>query len=274
MRLFITTILVFSFFSINAQDRQFARTYQSNTLQKGSVDLEVWSTYRTGREYFYKRIDSRIEFEVGLTDKLQTSIYLNTSHSAFGASLDTMGGIADTTIDGISTESEFSISSEWKLNLLNVNTSPIGLALYTEFTFAPNEFEIENKIILDTRNEKNTFALNLSNEYAIKFEVAKGKKTRSWEAEPEIDLAYMHFLKPNLGIGLEMVNINEIENNKWNFSALYAGPTLFYTASNYYIILNILPQLANLHKTDDAPNNLVLNAREKLEVRLLLGFNL
>ncbi len=274
MKIVITLSLCFISICLNAQDRQFVHTYQSNTLQRGAIDLEIWSTWRTGREYFYNRLDSRIEFEVGLSDKLQTALYLNSSHKAFGASIDTLGGIADTTIDGITSESEFSISSEWKLNLIDFNTSPFGLAVYTEFGFAPNEFEIENKIILDTRNEKNTFAINLVNEYATKFEVVKGKKIRSWEAEPEIDLAYMHFFKPNLGLGLEIRNNNEIENNKWNFSALFAGPTLFYTTSNYFLILNILPQWANLHKTDDAPNNRVLNAREKLEVRLLWGFNL
>src|SRR5204863_9653339 len=63
-----------------AQDRNFARTYQSITLPKGNKDIEVWNTFRSGRNNFYRRIDQRIEFEVGLTDKLQTAFYLNASH--------------------------------------------------------------------------------------------------------------------------------------------------------------------------------------------------
>src|SRR5690242_16308368 len=70
--------------SVFSQDRNFARTYQSITLAKGIKDLEVWNTLRTGRDDFYRRLDQRIEFEVGLTDKLQTALYLNASHiSAF-----------------------------------------------------------------------------------------------------------------------------------------------------------------------------------------------
>lgn len=256
-----------------AQDRQFVRTYQSNTLPKGAKDLEVWSTFRTGREYFYNRLDTRLEFETGITDKLQSALYFNASHSAFGASKDTLGGIADTSISGIFQESEFSVSSEWKLNLMNSATAPFGFALYAEFGFAPNQFEIENKLILDMRTDKNMFALNLVNEYEFGYDLVSGEKELVWEDEPEIDLAFMHLFKPTFGIGLEAVNSNEIEDGNWNFSALSAGPTLFCSGEKYFVILNILPQLTNLHKTDDAPNNLVLNAREKLQVRLLWGFS-
>ncbi len=256
-----------------AQDRQFVRTYQSNTLAKGSRDLEAWSTFRTGRQYYYNALDTRLEFEVGLTDKLQTALYFNTSNSAFGANKDTLGGIADTSISGIFTSSEVSISSEWKWNLMNASTDPFGFALYAEFGISANKFEIENKLIFDKRTDKNIFALNFVNEYAMVNDIKNGTTEMFTEDEPEIDLAYMHMLKPNIGLGLELRNSNEIEDGNWNFSALYGGPTFFYAADKYFIILNVLPQWTNLRKTEDAPNNLVLNAREKLEVRLLLGFS-
>ena len=260
--------------ALKAQDRQFARTYQSNTLPKGATDIEAWATWRTGREYFYNRLDTRIEFEIGLNDRLQTALYLNSSYRAFGASLDTLGRIADTSVSGIFHESEFSVSSEWKWNIINPATHNFGFALYAEFGFSPGEFEIENKLIFDKRTPKSIWALNLVNEYEIKFEVEKGKTEKEWEDKVEIDLAYMYMLKTNFGLGLEVVNTNEIEEGNWNYSALFGGPTLYYAGENYFLILNVLPQWANLHKTDDAPNNLVLNAQEKLEIRFLLGFTL
>ncbi|MBI4929578.1 MAG: hypothetical protein HY841_02360 [Bacteroidetes bacterium] len=271
---FTITVIIALFHIANAQDRQFARTYQSNTLPKGGIDIEAQGTFRTGREYYFNRLDTRLEFEVGMSDKLQSALYFNASHKAFGANLDTLGGIADTSISGVFSESEFSVSSEWKLNLMNSSADPIGFAVYAEFSIAPNEFEIENKLIFDKRTEKDFFAFNLVNEYEIKNNVVKGKKKTEWEDEPEIDLAYMHMFKPNFGLGLEMVNSNEIEDGKWNFSAMFGGPTLFYSGDEHFLILNVLPQWANLYKTDDAPNNLVLNAREKLEIRLLWGFGL
>ena len=256
-----------------AQDRQFVRTYQSTVLPKGAMDMEAWSTFRTGREYFFNRIDNRLEFEMGLCDKLQTAFYFNASHLAFGANIDTLGGIADTSVSGIFKESEFSISSEWKWKLLDPSANNFGLALYAEIGLAPSQIEIEKKIIIDKKTDKNIFALNLVNEYEIKYKVEKGETKTEWEDEPEIDLAYMRMFKTNLGLGIELRNSNEIEDGNWNFSAMFGGPTLFYAGEKYFVILNALPQLANLHKTDDAPNNLVLNAREKLEVRLLVGFH-
>ena len=270
----ILVIVTLSNLTAKAQDRQFARTYQSNTLPKGATDIEAWATWRTGREYYYNRLDTRLEFEVGLTDKLQTALYFNTSYSAFGASIDTLGRIPDTSVSGIFHDSEFSVSSEWKWNIVNPSTHPFGFALYAEFGFSPGEFEIENKLIFDKRTPKSIWALNLVNEYEIKFEVEAGETIKEWEDKVEIDLAYMFMLKTNFGLGMEVVNSNEIEEGNWNYSALFGGPTLYYAGDNYFLILNLLPQWANLHKTDDAPNNLVLNAQERMEIRFILGFSL
>ena len=86
-------------------------------------------------------------------------------------------------------------------------------------------------------------------------------------------MGYMHMIKSNFGIGLELKNHNEIVEEGWEHSAIFGGPTLFYSGNKHFIILNILPQWANIHKTDDAPNNLVLNEHEKLDIRLLIGFS-
>src|SRR4051812_19526924 len=115
-----------------AQDRQFVYTYQSLTLPKGTKDIEVWNTYRTGRQYLYNRLDQRIEFEVGVTDKLQTALYFNAEHKMYQSHLDTLGGIADTSFYGLFNESAFSFSSEWKLRLSDPVANRIGSALYAE----------------------------------------------------------------------------------------------------------------------------------------------
>ena len=228
---FVLTILLSSTITIvKAQDRQFVWSYQSNTLPKGAKDIEAWTTYRTGREYFYNRLDTRLEFETGLSNKLQTALYFNASHQSFGASIDTLGGIADTSVSGIFSESEFSISSEWKLNIMDASTAPFGFAVYAELGLATNELEIENKLIFDKRYEKNMWALNLINEMELEYEVEKGGEVeKEWEAEPQISLSYMHMFKTNFGLGVEIISSNEIEEGEWNFSALSAGPSLKHT---------------------------------------------
>ncbi|MBI3512290.1 MAG: hypothetical protein HY064_16640 [Bacteroidetes bacterium] len=268
---FAGTLSLFSI--LHAQDRQYVWTYQCTTLPKGAKDLEAWSTWSYGRNYFYQRLDTRLEMEVGLTDRIQSAFYFNASHAAFGANLDTLGGIANTNVDGIFHSSEFSFSNEWKWRLTDA-TAPIGFTLYAEYGLAPGKFELENKLIFDKKFPKDNFALNLVNETEIYYSSKKGKTIRSTEYEPELDLAYMHMLKPAWGLGLEMRNSNEIENGNWNFSAIMGGPTLFYAGSGHFIIIGFMPQWMNLHKTDDAPNNLVLNAREKYAVRMLFGFGL
>jgi hypothetical protein len=248
-----------------SQDRNFARTYQSITLPKGVKDLEVWNTYRSGRDDYYKRLDQRVEFEVGLTDKLQTALYLNASHISEYNSL----------ADAIESESEFSFSSEWKYRFSSPDANAVGFALYGEATFGPKETELEGKIILDKRTEKNLFAFNLVGELEMEAEVEEGKTEMEAEAvELEADFAYMHMLKNNFGLGIEIRQHNEIEESEWEHAALFGGPTLFFSGNKYFLILNVLPQLANLKKSDEAPGSLNLKEYEKVEVRLLLGFGL
>ncbi len=267
-------IIIFFCFSVSAQDRYFARTYQSITLPAGVKDLEVWNTWRSGRNYFYRVLDQRVEFEVGLTDKLQTALYLNASHIAAASYIDVNGRIADTTSSGIESESEFSFSSEWKWRLSSADANAVGLALYGEFTLSPKETELEEKIILDKRTEKNIVALNLVGEMEWQAEVDQGETMTGKESAFETDLAYMHMLKSHFGLGVEFRNHNVMADSEWEHSALFGGPTLFFSGNRYFLILNVLPQLANLKKTDAAPRSLDLSEYEKVEVRILLGFGL
>lgn len=271
----ITAILFYISLSSFAQDRHFAWTYESTTLPKGSVDIEPWFTLTSGRTHFYQSYASRLEFEFGLTDKLQTSMYFNSKHKAF-AGIDLAGNIT-----GIEKESDFSFSNEWKWNLLNPSTKPIGLGLYGEFTFSSTEIELEGKIILDKKWDKNIFSFNNVEEF--EFEKSFGVEDDGngfIETHPELkienDLAYMRMFKSNFGLGLEMRNHNIIDGGAWEFSTLNLGPTLYYvnkienTKASWWVVLNVLPQLTNIG--GEAPKGQrFLDEHEKLEARVLLG---
>src|SRR5262245_5114486 len=60
-----------------ANERHFTYTYETAVLPQGAKELEFWTTPRLGREDYFARFDQRLEFEVGLTNRLQTSVYLN-----------------------------------------------------------------------------------------------------------------------------------------------------------------------------------------------------
>jgi len=79
--------LLFIQFSSFSQDRNLPGPIRP-TIAAGVRDIEVWNTFRTGRNYFYNRLDQRAEFEFGITDKLQSSVYLNMSHIGQAAHLD------------------------------------------------------------------------------------------------------------------------------------------------------------------------------------------
>src|SRR4051794_20626531 len=63
----------------SANERHFTYTYESAVLPQGARELEVWTTARLGRHQYFAQFDHRLEFEVGLTPRLQTSLYLNFS---------------------------------------------------------------------------------------------------------------------------------------------------------------------------------------------------
>jgi hypothetical protein len=109
-----------------ASERHFTYTYESGVLSPGAREVEPWSTFRLGKSDFYSRFDSRIEAELGLTDRLQTAFYLNMK----AVTADTPAGRSS------STELE-GISSEWKFKLSDPVADRVGAALYGELSAGP-----------------------------------------------------------------------------------------------------------------------------------------
>lgn len=249
--------------SLLAQDRQFARTYQSTVLPKGAFDIEFWNTFRTGREYLYTRFDQRLEFEYGVTDRFQNAFYFNASHKGQGST--------DTAFSGFTRSSSFSFSHEMKWKLLDPAVDRIGFGLYAEYTVASHELELEGKILLDKKTEKNIFAFNAVGEYVYEWTIDKGEVEIENEIEWENDLAYMYMFKPGFGLGLEIRDHNEFVDGEMEHAALFGGPTLFWSSGKQFLILNILPQLMNL-KASHHSGGLDLEEHERIEIRLLIGF--
>lgn len=265
--LIVAALFIMLITTVKAQDRFFARTYNTNVLPKGRIDLELWHTSRFGHKgQFYHAQDQRMEFEMGLGKNLQTAFYFNRYQKRFNEGT-----------DGTTTSSEIGFSNEWKWKLSDPSTNKLGLALYGEWGIkGGDEVELESKIILDKYIGKSLFAFNGVVEYEKEFEWEGGEiKSDEWELPVEFDFAYMYNLKPSLGIGFEIRNRNDIAKGKgWENSILYGGPTINYRTSNWFIIANYQPQWVNLHKTSYAPNSKVLDEHERTEVRILLGITL
>ncbi len=260
-KLVLLSFLLVSY-SLFSQDREFLQTYQSSTLPKDTKDVEIYNTFSTGGDSYYRGLYQRLEFEIGLTNHLQTSMYININTVS--------SAINDTS--RINTTTSFSVSSEWKLKLSNPYKNIVGSALYAELLVSPQEFELETKIIIDKNIEDEIFALNMVNEFEMESGITPSDQQN--ENHPELDFGYMHMFGDHFGIGLEFRENNTISHNEgWEYSTLFGGPTIFYSGKSNSIVLNVLPQLRNFHKTQYDSGNLVMGDYQRWEVRLLFSFN-
>ncbi len=252
--------------SAHASQRRFAYTYESGVLNRGQVELEPWTTFRIGKEDYYSRIDQRVEFEVGLSHRLQTSFYLN------------MSAVTAQQDSSLGTEFEWGgFSNEWKLKLKDPVADAFGLALYFEWGASTKEVEFEAKVIADKRAGNWLYAFNASVEPEFEFELEHGDDVEAEnEMTFEFNLASAYFLSPSTSLGVEVRNHNlYFSEGGFQHSALFAGPVVSYASETWWATLTVLPQIAKLKGTEaDAGNSLVLSELEKLEVRLIFGLDL
>ncbi|MBK9985123.1 MAG: hypothetical protein IPP15_22660 [Saprospiraceae bacterium] len=276
MKNILTFLFILSITSVSfGQDRLFAYTYQTNVLNKGDFDIEFQNTFSTGKVGAYspyvfgQHLDQRVEFEVGLGRKVQTAFYLNSELFNFG----------DTSSTELNQELKISFSNEWKWKLSDPMANKIGIALYEELEVGGNNFESETKIIFDKRWQKDLVAFNIVGKYEIEKEVFRdgaNKTVAEWTHSSPVEfyLGYLHFIKPDIGLGIELRNNNDItKEDGWVNSLVFAGPTAHISVDKFFANISVLPQIANLHKTDAAPGNRDLNGYEAIEIRALIGYS-
>jgi len=266
-KIFLIALLGMYGFCASAQDRFFARTYTSNVLPKGDIDLEFWHTSRFGhQQQFFHAQDQRIELEIGLGKNIQTAFYLNRFQTRFSEGS-----------SGTSTSSEIGFSNEWKIKLSDPTANKVGLSLYAEASLeGGDEFELETKVILDKYVGRNLFAFNAVAEFEKEFNWENQRvRSSGWGTPIEFDFAYMYDIKPTFGAGIEVVNKNDIDKGEgWKNSIFYAGPTLNFRGNKWFVIINYLPQLQNVHKTSFSPASKVLDVHERSDARIVFGVSL
>lgn len=243
---------------VSANERHFTYTYETATLPAGAIELEPWVTMRMFRDDYYVRFDQRLEFEVGITDTVQSALYLN------------MSGIAAEQGDQLSKVFKYrGMAWETKWKLQDPVADPVGVGLYFELGLQPHELELETKLLLDKRIGKFLFAFNLVGE--IEAERDNGEFEKKTVLELDFGLAY--FLTPQFTLGIEIRNLNELKGfDTYEQSVIYAGLTMSYAAKRWWLALTVLPQVASFGGDND--ELLELQGHERLETRLILGMHL
>jgi hypothetical protein len=263
MRKILLFIAIVGFAKANAQDRVFTYTYQSGVLSKGQKEIEVWSTFSNGRQEFYKELNHRLEFEIGLGGKLQTAFYLNYAYNK--AVVENYG------IQILASDAEFSFSNEWKLKLSDPVANRLGSALYFEYTLSPLETGLEGKIILDKQIGNFISAFNLVGEYEIeKGFIQDGTRLKSeneGETVVELNFGLSYRIKNIMNIGIEMMNQNQVVGSEWENSVLLLGPCFSYSTNSFWINLTFMPQITELKG-----GGLELYDHERLQTRLIFSY--
>jgi len=225
--------------SAHANERRFTTTYESLTLPKGVREIEPWTTISLPRAAGEGiSMKQRMEVEVGLTDRLLTSFYLNWSADPAGSSFD-------------------GVSSEWKLNLRSRATKAVGLALYGEVAVGPKKSAVEAKLILDEEWRGLVVAYNLVGE----LEQARGE-AREVVVANHVGLSTK---SKSVHVGAEF-----IEKNEWKGGvtevALAAGPSLGFTSPGLWMTATLPIRFVEL--VDG-----VLNVDPAVDLRLIMGLD-
>ena len=255
--LLLIVCFTFVFQASHADERKFNYVYQSNVLNKGHRDLEVWTTGRIGKNTgYYAALDHRVEFEIGLSKKLQSAFYLNFSQTKTDKS-GTMQSFFE--FQGISTE--------WKYQVSNPYTDAVGFGLYSELSLNTDRAELETKLIFDKKIGKTTLALNVTAEPEWDLGLPS-----DLEFKQENAFGLSNAISNNFSAGFEIRQHNVFVDGELEHSSLFGGPVLSYTEQNWFVNLTVLPQLAAMKKINGQKLDLV--EYEKLEMRLLLSFAL
>jgi hypothetical protein len=265
-RLILTAWCAVLAFTATAHERIFTYSYEPTTPPKGELEFEQHVTLRAGRnstvdQEDYYRLQFREEIEYGVTDNYQVSLYFNHQYEHFKAP-STGHVTSDYRQTGFSLENLYMV--------LNPAEHKVGLALYLEPTYDGDNFELEQKIILGQRYGDWRWALNFT--HATEWE----NDFREMEGEFETSLGVTRQFGSRWWVGIEARNHNEIpEYREWENTAVYLGPVVCYTRANWFATLSVMPQIygANFTGNPDGNHHLELEGHERLNVRLIFGFD-
>jgi len=252
-----------------ADDRPFAFAYTTDIETQGEKEIEqeiTWSSGHGGEAF--QGLQSRSEFEYGITDDFQGAFYLNYDWSRTHAPL---GAAQTSSLPGV--------SGEFIYRLMNVYFDPIGLAVYAEPTIGNGTRSFEVKLLLQKNflNDNLRFALNINAENRWEKNIL-GNYDESSALEFFSGLAYN--LTPDWSLGMELDNERGFDglilggSPRYVENAYFAGPTIQYAGHPFRAILGVeaqLPWASDPTHTQGTIDNGYLSGAERFRVRLRIA---
>jgi hypothetical protein len=210
----------------HASARHFTNIYEAVTSAPGSVDVENWVTWsRTTNPQRVDEVDSRHEFEFGITDKFQASVYVADWFYA-----------ADPEHCGF-TYSDSAV--ELIYNLTNPVVDPVGLSIYEEIRAGDRVFELESKVIAQKDLGPLILAYNATLEAVWQ---GTGLQDRQGEFQQALGASYE--ISQRLSIGVEM--LHEFVFPEWRDNQrirnFFIGPNVSFRHRNWFVTVTALAQ--------------------------------
>jgi len=222
----ILLLIIWPTTAVHAGARHFTYIYEAVTSAPGSVDVENWVTWsRTSNPQRVDEVDFRHEFEFGITDRFQASVYVadwfyavDPEHSGFTYS--------DSAVELI-------------YNLTNPVVDPLGLAIYEEVRAGDRVFELESKVIA----QKNLGPLILAYNATLEA-VWEGEELQSRQGEFQQALGASYEISQRLSIGVEM--LHEFVFPEWSDNQrirnFFIGPNVSFRHRNWFVTVTALAQ--------------------------------
>jgi hypothetical protein len=218
--------------SVLAGARHFGFIYEAPTSAPGSFELENWATWL--RTTSADEVTFRHEVEIGVTDRLQASIYfVDWSYQDDARGSDVR--YSDTALELI-------------YNLTNPVVDPVGLSIYQEIRGGDRLLEWESKLIA----QKNFGPLILAYNATVGA-VWQGNGLMEREGEFSQAIGASYEISPRISAGLEL--LHEFVFPKWRdeekIRNVFAGPNVAYRRGNWFIAVSALAQATDTAEESD-----------------------
>jgi hypothetical protein len=232
---------------VSATERHFTFTYEVTTADKGELEMENWVTwlFHHGHEGEANthEFDLRHEFEYGITDRLQASLYFADWHI-----IDHPGGNDRVQFDDAALEVIYRLSRP--------GSDFLGAAVYGEIRVGPELVELEGKLLLQKNFGKWIAAYNATLEGRW-----VGEHLEERDGEFAQTAAVSYEINPRFTVGAEALHEIDIPNwNKAEKSVVWVGPNTSIRFGHWYMALTALVRLGD---NRDEP---------QVQTRLITGF--
>jgi hypothetical protein len=273
-----------------AQERLLAFTEQSATLAKGSYEVYAGYDRKNGGTQYYNGNYGKLGFRMGVTSYLSVAASLNGSKVGYVANKINPYDRKTRQFDPyITDEMEVFGTLSAKILLLDGTTEPLGVALSNELMVGTHQFSFSPKIIVDKKFGDNYLSFNAAMIFHTMREAMKAETVTTPNAyaanyfpngsmsflmpQYSFNMAYLrYFFDQNLAFGVEVKTHSESQLDVgMAYFTVFAGPTASIRRDNWLFNVTALPQIKNLHKTWVAPDNLVLDAQQRIQLRASIG---